>query len=76
MAKTEIERENKIMIALIILRTIIAYAMIWLATCGLIKLITLCFGWTFSWIIATGIWLILLLFYWLKELTTSEMDKK
>ena len=76
MANTEIERGDKIMIALIILRTIIAYAMIWLTICGLIKLITLCFGWTFSWIIATGIWLILLLFYWLKELTTSEMDEK
>ena len=33
----------------------------WIATCGIIKLITLCFGLTFSWGIATGIWLILLL---------------
>lgn len=33
----------------------------WLATCGIIKLITLCFGLTFSWAIATGIWLILCL---------------
>lgn len=29
----------------------------WLCTCGVIKLITLCFGWSFSWPIATGIWL-------------------
>ena len=64
------------MIILTILLAIIAYTISWLATCGLIKLITLCFGWTFSWLIATGIWLILLLFYWLKELTTSEMDEK
>lgn len=49
------------MIALTILLAIIAYAISWLATCGLIKLITLCFGWTFSWLIATGIWLILCL---------------
>ena len=70
------ERRNKIMITLIILRTIIAYAIIWLATCGLIKMITLCFGWTFSWLIATGIWLILLLFYWLEDLITSETDGK
>lgn len=49
------------MIALTILLTIIAYAISWLATCGIIKLITLCFGWTFSWLIATGIWLILCL---------------
>lgn len=49
------------MIALAILLTIIEFAISWLATCGIIKLITLCFGWTFSWIIATGIWLILFL---------------
>lgn len=33
----------------------------WIATCGIIKLITLCFGLTFSWPIATGIWLVLLI---------------
>ena len=33
----------------------------WLLTCGIIKLITLCFGLTFSWFVATGIWLILVL---------------
>jgi hypothetical protein len=49
------------MIAFKILLIIIAYAISWLATCGLIKLITLCFGWTFNWLIATGIWLILCL---------------
>ena len=29
----------------------------WLLVCGVIKLITLCFGWNFSWGSATGIWL-------------------
>ena len=33
----------------------------WLLTCGIIFLICLCFGWTFSFAIATGIWLILCL---------------
>ncbi len=33
----------------------------WLCTCGVIKLITMCFGWTFSWGVATGIWLIMCL---------------
>lgn len=28
----------------------------WAVTCGIVKLITLCFGWNFSWLIATGIW--------------------
>jgi hypothetical protein len=33
----------------------------WIATCGLVYLITLCFDWTFSWGIATGVWLIIIL---------------
>ena len=39
----------------------ILYGISWIAACGIIKLITMCFGWTFSWGIATGIWLILCL---------------
>lgn len=33
----------------------------WIATCGVVFLVTLCFGWTFNWLMATGIWLCLLL---------------
>ena len=33
----------------------------WIVTCGIVKLITLCFGWAFSWPIATGIWLVMIL---------------
>lgn len=33
----------------------------WLLTCGVIFLICLCFGWSYSSAIATGIWLIILL---------------
>ena len=33
----------------------------WIITCGVIKLITICFGLTFKWSIATGIWLIICL---------------
>lgn len=35
------------------------YGLSWIATCGIIKLITLCFGLTFNWLHATGIWLII-----------------
>lgn len=35
------------------------YGLSWIATCGIIKLITLCFGLTFNWLYATGIWLII-----------------
>ena len=44
-----------------IIYLIFAYGVSWLITCGIIKLITLCFGWTFKWSVATGIWLILYL---------------
>ena len=40
---------------------ILTYGLSWIATCGIVKLTTMCFGWTFKWVIATGIWLILLL---------------
>lgn len=36
-------------------------AISWIITCGIIKLITVCFGWTFSWAWATGIWLVMFL---------------
>lgn len=45
----------------VILVLIFAGAISWAITCGVIKLITLCFGWTFSWLAATGVWLILML---------------
>ena len=48
------------------------YAFSWLLTCGLIKLITLCFGLTFSWAIATGIWLVILI---LKSIFSSGSSK-
>ena len=44
-----------------ILLLVIGYAISWILTCGIIKLITICFGLTFSWAIATGFWLILCL---------------
>ena len=39
----------------------------WIITCGIIKLITLCFGWSFDWLISTGIWLVM----WLLKSTFS-----
>lgn len=44
-----------------ILLLVIGYAISWILTCGIIKLITICFGLAFSWAIATGFWLILCL---------------
>lgn len=46
---------------LFILVFVACCAFSWICTCGVIKLITMCFGWTFSWGMATGIWLLMCL---------------
>lgn len=40
---------------------VVAFGLSWIVTCGIIKLITMCFGWQFKWSIATGIWLVMCL---------------
>lgn len=45
--------------AAVIAFVLFLYAISWLATCGIIKLITMCFGWEFKWAIATGVWLVI-----------------
>lgn len=40
-------------------------ALSWIVTCGIVALVCLCFGWTFKWGIATGVWLLLLLAKWI-----------
>ena len=44
-----------------LLLTALGYAISWAITIGIIKLITICFGWTFSLLIASGIWLVLVI---------------
>ena len=56
--------KNKIaeggVVALVVISILaFAYGLSWIVTCGIIKLITMCFGWTFKWSIATDIWLII-----------------
>ena len=53
--------EGGISIPIFIGILILVYSFSWITTCGIIKLITMCFGWAFKWSIATGIWLIGLL---------------
>jgi hypothetical protein len=38
-----------------------AIALSWIVVCGLIKLISLCFGFDFTWALGTGIWLVMFL---------------
>ena len=56
----------------IILVVILCYGVSWIVTCGIIKLITMCFGLTFKWTIATGIWLIICI---VKRIFTSNNNK-
>lgn len=53
----------------VILIVVFSLGFSWGITVGLIKLITMCFGWQFSLPIATGIWLVTLL---LKPIFTSN----
>ena len=46
---------------LTIILLVVAFGVSWMVSCGVIKLITMCFGWQFKWSIATGIWLVMCL---------------
>lgn len=52
---------NKLGFTLGCLAALVVFALVcaisWITTCGFVYLITLCFGWSFSWAIATGVWL-------------------
>ena len=43
------------------LLVVMMFGISWFITCGIVYLITLCFNLTFSWSIATGIWLVMCL---------------
>ena len=60
-------------VALVVIGILVfAYGLSWIATCGIIKLITMCFGWTFKWSIATGIWLIICLLQSIFKVTVKN----
>ena len=49
----------------------LGYAASCLLTCGIVYLITLCFGWEFSWPVGIGIWLVVML---LKNIFTVNVS--
>lgn len=53
--------EGGLAVLIVLAIIVLAFGLSWIVTCGIIKLITLCFGWTFSWGIATGIWFVMML---------------
>ena len=56
-SKTTKEITGAVLFGIIIFIAIEAIS--WIITCGIIKLIAMCFGWTFKWSVATGIWLVM-----------------
>ena len=46
----------------------------WLITCGLFYLITLCFSLEFSWLTATGVWLVMILLRSIFSITVKNKE--
>ena len=47
-----------------ILIILLSYGISWIITCGVVKLLSMCFGFVFTWQLATGIWIVLCLLRW------------
>ena len=65
-------KQGGIVAVVVILLLAVCYGISWIVTCGIIKLITMCFGWEFSWASATGIWLIICI---LKSIFNVDLTK-
>lgn len=51
--------EGGIVTIVVIGMLLFAYGLSWIVTCGLIKIVCVCFAFKFTWKIATGIWIVL-----------------
>lgn len=49
-------------------------AISWIITCGIFYLITLCFGLEFSWLTATGVWLVMVLLRSIFSVTVKNKE--
>lgn len=63
-----------ILLALFI--TLFLFAISWIMTCGFVYLIMLCFGLGYTWSIATGVWLSLVLLSTFLKGCSSNKQKK
>lgn len=72
------EKLTKGGVTAVIVITILAvcYGLSWIVTCGIIKLITMCFGLTFKWSIATGIWLIICILRSVFNVTVKKQSRR
>ena len=53
--------EGGIVALIAIVMFLVLGAISWIITCGIFYLITLCFSLEFSWLTATGVWLVMIL---------------
>ena len=65
-------KQGGIVAVAVILLLVFCGGVSWIITCGIIKLITMCFGLKFSWAIATGIWLILCILKSIFKMTVKK----
>ena len=66
------KKSNAAATLIIILCAIALTTFSWGITCGLVKLITMCFGGDFSWGASTGIWLLFVLINWMRPNNKKE----
>lgn len=52
----------------------LCYGISWIITCGIFYLITLCFGLEFSWLTATGVWLVTILLKSIFNVTVKNKE--
>lgn len=73
--KKSFKAKDWILILAIALIPVLAFGFSWFVTCGVIKLITMCFGLTFKWKVATGIWLTIIVLKSIFTVTVTEKNK-
>ena len=66
-------KDGVVYVVILILLIVACCVLSWIITCGMFKLITMCFGLTYKWSFATGVWLILCL---LKGFLSVNITKK
>lgn len=65
-------KQGGIVAVAVILLLVLCGGVSWIITCGIIKLITMCFGLKFSWAVATGIWLIICILKSIFKMTVKK----
>lgn len=58
--------------AIVVIVVIALTALSWLVTCGVVKVLSMCFSFAYSWKLATGIWLVCLMLRWIISAAKQE----